>query len=163
VVDEGWVDVPLLKLLPAPRPEWIVAPGALALAVSTPPGVEPYGWQKAVAVAWARSASTGTWGVLLAWEALRRLGPMDAVLAPRWGWCRFEAAQCEALEPTRIPNPWGQAWWGGAVDGQVGEAMQGAVQLVPPELREGALIPAGPSFDAGVVPEIRGLRGALGR
>ena len=62
------------------------------------------------------------------------------------------------MEPTPIPNPWGQAWWGGAVDGQIGEAIQGTVLLVPPELREGALTPAGPAFDASVVPEIRGLQ-----
>jgi hypothetical protein len=163
MVDEGWVEVPLLRLVPTPYPEWIVAPGALVLAVSTPPGVEPYDWYKTVALAWARSPSTGVWAALMAWEAMRRIGSADAVLAPRWAWCRIEAERCQVMKKTATPNPWELQWWGGIAAAPMAEAMEAAAASLPPELRKRALTPAGYGFDFDAVPALRGLREAVGR
>ena len=159
-MDDGWVTAPLLKPLPAPLPAWIVAPGALRLAVSTPPGL-PYDWYGAVAVAWARSPATGVWAVLLADQALRRIGGAEPVLSPRCGWFRYAADQVSVIEPVAASNPWGQAWHGESPDGPTQAAIDVAVASLPVELQDAARTPAGSGFDVDAVPELRGLRKAL--
>jgi hypothetical protein len=149
-----WLEPDLLDPLPAPLPAWIVTPGALLLAVSTPPG-QPYRWHSAVAVAWALSPATGTWAVLLAWEAMRRSPDGPPRLAPRCSWCRYVAEQCSLLKPTAVPNPWGLAWHGRKTDGPTAAAIQAAVASLPEPLRKRASTPAAADADLSRLPSLR--------
>ena len=150
-----WLEDELLQVLPAPRPEWILAPGALCLAVSTPRGVTPYRWHSAVAVAWACSPATGTWGVLLAWEAMRRYPGSRPRMAPRCSWLRCVVDQCTVMKPTQVPNAWGLGWWGTSLDGPAARAIEAAVASLPEELRGRAVIPADPDTDLSELPPLR--------
>lgn len=157
MVDDGWVEDALLQPLPTPPPEWIVVPGALKLAVTTPPG-ETYRWEVAVAVAWAVSPVTGTWAVLLAWEDLRR-GEYGRVVAPRRAWCRYEPDQCGVMQPTQTPNPWGMAWFGRPIGGAMARAVDAAVASLPERLRETAAKPMESGADLSGLPTLRRVPG----
>lgn len=141
-----WIERPILDELPAPLPGWIAVPGAILLAIETPPRTTPYRWDCAVALAWARSPATGTVAVLLAWASIWR--PRDEArrdrVEPRWGWYRFNPRQCRAMNGVRTPNAWGQEWWGAAPNASISRAMREAVASLPPELRAAALRQATP-------------------
>lgn len=138
-----WLQEPLLDRLPVPDPAAIVVPGGIVLAVHTPVGFEPYRWYQAVALAWARYP-TGEWGVLLAWEAMWRPADGRDRVGGRRGWFKFDRDRCSLGEPTRVPNPWGMAWWGRRLDSPMTRAVEAAIAELPEHLRERAARPAPP-------------------
>jgi hypothetical protein len=151
--DQGrWLEPLLLDPLPAPPADWITVPGGVVLAVQTPPGVEPYRWYPAVALAWAQSPATAVWGVLLAWEAMRR-GPVHDETAPRYGWHRFDPDRCRAMKATPVPNGWGLEWWGKRTDSATTAAVREALALLPAGMRAAAVRPATPD-EAGQLPTV---------
>lgn len=143
-----FIEPPLLAETTPPPPDRILVRGARLVRVyggissrdvSGKP--RPDGGREAVILAWARMPDRG-WAVLMAWTSywLYENPPHQTGLA-RWGWYVLDEERVKPRKPPRTLDE-DAAWHGWATEGELQKAIDQAVLLLPPALREQALTPA---------------------
>lgn len=135
---QGWRDVVVPRLLPAPPGRLVEHPGGLytCAARKRPDGYfhQDYG----VILAWARIPAGG-WACLLAWSGMRERDDREPRVDARWSWAAWDPALFAVLKAKPEPNPWGGRWFGPDAGGHLAAAMIEAAQSLPAGMRDTAV------------------------
>lgn len=134
----------MLPEVPAPPSDRVLVRGARLVRVYDPPGHArglADGGREAVILAWARTPDRH-WAVLMAWTSYWAFeNPPHQTALARCGWYVLDE---QRIRPRRPPRTLGEdrAWHGWSPEGELQNAIDGALLLLPEDLRAAAAAPA---------------------